>query len=137
MTAVTVLHLHSLFLKGAQSLLRLGGDRQTDTYSLAFLPLMGGQTRARHSSLQQTTEGGVARQPRGGETRQGGSVTHSESHGMALAHWGLDPWAFPPCVLCTVGPGPPASDSKPESSGLRHLKIAHFFFLTDSFFFLP
>lgn len=37
MTAVTVLHLHSLFLKGAQSLLWLG-RRQTDRYALSGVP---------------------------------------------------------------------------------------------------
>lgn len=36
-TALTVLHLHSFFLKGAQSLLWLG-RRQTDRYALSGVP---------------------------------------------------------------------------------------------------
>lgn len=94
-TALTLLRLHSFFLKGAQSLLWLG-RRQTDRYALwRSRPLTRGQARARHSSLQQTTEGGVAHQARGGETTPGGSVTHSKSHSKSAAQLGLGSRAAP------------------------------------------
>lgn len=70
-THLTLLRLHSFFLKGAQSLLWLG-RRQTDRYALwRSRPLTRGQTRARHSSLQQTTEEGVAHQARGEAHQEG------------------------------------------------------------------
>lgn len=59
-------------------------------------PLTRGQARARHSSLQQTTEGGVAHQARGGEATPGGSVTHSKSHSKSAAQLGLGSRAAPP-----------------------------------------
>ena len=59
-------------------------------------PLTRGQARARHSSLQQTTEGGMAHQARGGEATPGGSVTHSKSHSKSAAQLGLGSRTAPP-----------------------------------------
>lgn len=79
-------------------------------------PLTRGQAHARHSSLQQPAEGGVARHARGGARARARDGRLTASH-KALSVT-LDLSSPPSTVLCRAQPRPPASELKPESRGL-------------------
>lgn len=94
------------------------GRRQTDRYSLwRSKPITRGQARARHSSLQQPTEGVMARHAGGGETTPGWTVTRSKSHHVCstVGTRGWDSVSSP--TLCRTLPGLPADEAR-EVSGL-------------------
>lgn len=89
------LRLHSLFLKGAQSLLCWGGDRQTDMHSLAF-QTSHARTSTRRTFILRTDYGGcgwLVGPRRGNQTR-------GEGHPACHQHSGpCRRWGSPPLIL--------------------------------------
>lgn len=94
------------------------GRRQTDRYSLwRSKPITRGQARARHSSLQQPTEGVMARHARRGGTTPEWTVTCSKSHHVCsmVGTWGWDS-VSPPTLHPSAEPLPglPAQEARGE-----------------------
>lgn len=135
MTATTVLHLHSLFLKGAQSLLCFG-RRQTDRYTLSGVPDLSLEDKHVpdiHPYNRLLREAWLIVPEEGQPNQEGQWLT--QSHCISATRLGLGSRATPPPSSAEPWPGPPAWALKPEESGLRRrLKIAHFHWLF--FFFL-
>lgn len=112
---LTVLHLHSFFLKGAQSLLWLG-RRQTDRYALSGVPDLSLEDKHvpdTHPCNRLRREAWLIR-PGEGAT-PGGSVT--QRVGCTAGPWIQGCPALP--ILCSIWPGPLVSELKPEMRGLR------------------
>lgn len=117
MTAVAVQRLHSLFLKGAQSLLWLG-RRQTDRYALSGVPDLSRQDKHvpdTHPYDRPLRGSWLIR--RGGAQAGGGAVTQAESQHV-ISTVGPPP-GLPGPLLRGVWPGPRASELKPDSSGFQ------------------